>query len=72
MLLFEMLAGYPPWQDGNSYAVYRAVLAGRLAFPHHFDPDAKVRHSSGLLLTKATISPGNDCCVAATSEDRFK
>lgn len=42
VLLYEMLAGYPPWQDGNTYAVYRAVLGGRLSFPHHFDPDAQV------------------------------
>lgn len=45
VLLYEMLAGYPPWQDGNTYAVYRAVLGGRLSFPAHFDPDAKVTPS---------------------------
>ena len=42
VLLYEMLAGYPPWQDGNTYAVYRAVMRCQLAFPHHFDPDAQV------------------------------
>ena len=43
MLLFEMLAGYPPWQGSNTFAVFCAVLSGRLTFPQHFDPGAKVR-----------------------------
>lgn len=42
VLLYEMLAGFPPWQDGNTYAVYRAVMAAHLEFPTGFDPVAKV------------------------------
>nr|AFD36235.1 protein kinase C6 [Acanthamoeba castellanii] len=41
VLLFEMLAGYPPFFDDNPFGVYEKILAGRIHFPSHFDPDAK-------------------------------
>lgn len=41
VLLFEMLAGYPPFFDDNPFGVYEKILAGRIHFPSHFDADAK-------------------------------
>jgi len=41
VLLFEMLAGYPPFFDDNPFGVYEKILAGRIHFPSQFDPDAK-------------------------------
>mmetsp|Transcript_54283 Transcript_54283/g.168042 ORF Transcript_54283/g.168042 Transcript_54283/m.168042 type:complete len:327 (+) Transcript_54283:128-1108(+) len=41
ILLFEMLAGYPPFYDENPFGIYQKVLAGRIEFPRHFDVKAK-------------------------------
>ncbi|KAL7753400.1 cytochrome c oxidase subunit 1 [Sorochytrium milnesiophthora] len=37
ILIFEMLAGYPPFYDDNAYGVYEKILGGRIHFPSHFD-----------------------------------
>ena len=34
VLLFEMLAGYHPFYDNNTYEVYRKITVGRYEFPH--------------------------------------
>ncbi len=41
ILIFEMLAGYPPFFDDNPFGIYEKILACKLSFPSHFDPDAK-------------------------------
>uniref|UniRef100_A0A7S4R7M8 cAMP-dependent protein kinase n=1 Tax=Alexandrium monilatum TaxID=311494 RepID=A0A7S4R7M8_9DINO len=41
ILLFEMLAGYPPFYDDNPFGIYQKVLAGKIEFPRHFDVKAK-------------------------------
>ncbi|KAI8146706.1 camp-dependent protein kinase 9 [Fennellomyces sp. T-0311] len=41
ILIFEMLAGYPPFFDDNSFGIYEKILAGRVQFPSHFDTLAK-------------------------------
>ncbi|CDS02854.1 hypothetical protein LRAMOSA00257 [Lichtheimia ramosa] len=41
ILIFEMLAGYPPFFDDNSFGIYEKILAGRVQFPSHFDLLAK-------------------------------
>jgi len=41
ILMFEMLAGYPPFYDENPFGIYQKVLAGRIDFPRHFDVKAK-------------------------------
>jgi len=41
VLIFEMLAGYPPFHDENPFGIYQKVLAGRIDFPKHFDVKAK-------------------------------
>eukprot|EP00928_Gymnodinium_smaydae_P047024 TRINITY_DN31364_c0_g1_i1.p1 TRINITY_DN31364_c0_g1~~TRINITY_DN31364_c0_g1_i1.p1 ORF type:complete len:365 (+),score=83.59 TRINITY_DN31364_c0_g1_i1:102-1196(+) len=41
ILIFEMLAGYPPFYDENPFGIYQKVLQGRLEFPKHFDVKAK-------------------------------
>ena len=35
VLLFEMVAGYPPFYDEDITATYKKILAGRMAFPAH-------------------------------------
>ncbi|KAG0173595.1 cAMP-dependent protein kinase [Apophysomyces sp. BC1015] len=41
ILIFEMLAGYPPFFADNSVDIYKKILAGKVQFPAHFDPLAK-------------------------------
>ncbi|XP_075873584.1 cAMP-dependent protein kinase catalytic subunit PRKX isoform X1 [Nelusetta ayraudi] len=37
ILVFEMLAGYPPFFDDNPFGIYQKILAGKLEFPRHLD-----------------------------------
>lgn len=37
ILVFEMLAGYPPFYDDNPFGIYQKILAGKLEFPRHLD-----------------------------------
>ena len=41
ILIYEMLAGYPPFYDENPFGIYQKILAGRIEFPRHFDFHAK-------------------------------
>merc|ERR1719171_127239 len=41
VLIFEMLAGYPPFYDGNPFGIYQKVLNGKIEFPKHIDVKAK-------------------------------
>ena len=37
ILIYEMLAGFPPFYDDNHFVVYEKILSGQLVFPSHFD-----------------------------------
>ncbi|KAK9811495.1 hypothetical protein WJX72_004815 [[Myrmecia] bisecta] len=41
IILFEMLAGYPPFSDENPFGIYRKILNGRITWPRHINPPAK-------------------------------
>ncbi|KAI8372776.1 kinase-like domain-containing protein [Radiomyces spectabilis] len=41
ILIFEMLAGYPPFYDEDHIKLYEKILAGRIHWPSYFDPRAK-------------------------------
>jgi protein kinase X len=41
ILIYEMLAGYPPFYDENPFGIYQKILAGKIEFPRHFDPYAR-------------------------------
>jgi hypothetical protein len=41
ILIFEMLAGFPPFFDENAYGIYQKILAGKIEWPRHFSSDAK-------------------------------
>jgi len=51
ILIFEMLAGYPPFYDENPFGIYEKILLGRLVFPSHFDSPSRD-------LIKRLLSPG--------------
>jgi len=41
VLVYEMLAGYPPFADENPFGIYQKVLSGRLEYPEHFSASAR-------------------------------
>jgi len=41
ILVYEMLAGYPPFYDENPFGIYQKILAGKIEFPRHFDAHVK-------------------------------
>ncbi|KAL1919468.1 uncharacterized protein VTP21DRAFT_2161 [Calcarisporiella thermophila] len=41
VLIFEMLAGHPPFFDENPFENYAKILAGHINFPDYFDPLAR-------------------------------
>jgi serine/threonine protein kinase len=65
ILIFEMLAGYPPFTDDNPFGIYQKVLAGKIAFPRHFDVKAKDLLKK-LLTSDRTKRLG---CLRAGAED---
>ena len=41
ILIYEMLAGYPPFCDDNPYVVYKKILEGEIVWPAQVDQVAK-------------------------------
>jgi len=41
ILIYEMLAGYPPFCDDNPYVVYKKILEGEIVWPTQLEEDAK-------------------------------
>lgn len=41
ILLFEFLAGYPPFYDENPWEIYKKILAGVFEFPPNFESKAR-------------------------------
>ncbi|KAI9332251.1 camp-dependent protein kinase catalytic subunit beta, partial [Obelidium mucronatum] len=41
VLIFEMLAGYPPFYDEDVLRLYEKILDGKIFFPPHFDVAAR-------------------------------
>ncbi|KAI8885670.1 kinase-like protein [Backusella circina FSU 941] len=41
ILIFEMLAGYPPFYDDDHLKLYEKILQGKIRWPTYFDANAK-------------------------------
>jgi len=41
ILIYEMLAGYPPYYAESPFEIYQKILSGQLEFARHFDDNAK-------------------------------
>ncbi len=41
VLIYEMLAGYPPFYDDNPFGIYEKILAGKIEWTRFIDPIAK-------------------------------
>ncbi|GAA5895138.1 hypothetical protein JCM5296_000891 [Sporobolomyces johnsonii] len=69
VLMFEMLAGYPPFftEDSNPMRLYEKIIAGKIRYPAYFAPEAKDLLKS-LLTNDITKRFGN---LANGSRDIF-
>ena len=41
ILIYEMLAGYPPFFDDNPFGIYEKILSGKVDWPAHLEPTAR-------------------------------
>lgn len=41
ILLFEFMAGFPPFFDENPFGIYEKILACKIPFPSFFEANAK-------------------------------
>lgn len=41
ILAYELLVGQPPFMDDDLNGLYQKIIAGKIAFPADFDPDAR-------------------------------
>ncbi|CAB0019529.1 unnamed protein product [Nesidiocoris tenuis] len=41
VLIYEMLAGYPPFFDKNPFGIYEKILSGKIEWSSHLDPISK-------------------------------
>jgi len=41
ILIYEMLAGYPPYYEENPLGIYQKILRGHIDWPHFFDSRAR-------------------------------
>jgi protein kinase X len=41
ILIYEMIAGYPPFFDDNPFGIYEKILSGKIDWPRHVDPAPK-------------------------------
>jgi protein kinase X len=65
ILIFEMLAGYPPFYDENPFGIYTRILAGTIEWPRHVDARARLL-IGGLLTADLTKRLG---CLRDGAED---
>ncbi|XP_018567559.1 protein kinase DC2 [Anoplophora glabripennis] len=63
VLVYEMLAGYPPFYDDNPFGIYEKILSGKIEWPKHLDPVAKDIIKK-LLVQDRTKRLGNMKCGA--------
>ena len=65
ILIFEMLAGYPPFYDQNPYEVYRRITVGYFDFPAQISINGR-KLITGLLESDLSKRLG---CMVNTAED---
>ncbi|CAO3671588.1 unnamed protein product [Rhizopus stolonifer] len=41
ILIFEMMAGHPPFYDDNHFGIYERILGGKVQYPGYFETTAK-------------------------------
>ena len=52
ILIFEMLAGYPPFYGEQPFDVYRKIISQKIEYPPEVDSKAKVKKTKELKINK--------------------
>jgi len=62
ILIYEMLAGFPPFYDENPFGIYQRILQNKLELPRHFETHARdlIRKLLTADLSKRYGSSGGD------------
>lgn len=66
ILLFEMVAGYPPFYDENPFGIYQKILAGKIEYPKNYFDEHSKSLISKLLVQDFSKRLG---CLTGKSED---
>ena len=69
VLIYEMIAGYPPFFDENPFGIYQKILAGKIDFPKNYFDDAAKSLISKLLVQDSSKRLG---CLAGRCVDVMK
>ena len=58
MLIYEMVAGYPPFFADQPIQIYEKIVSGKVRFPSHFTSDLKdlLRNLLSVDLTKRYVT----------------
>ena len=65
ILVYELLSGQPPFVDDDPMGIYQQIVAGKVAYPRHFDRFAK-KMIKNLLLADLTKRLG---CMKGGADD---
>ena len=73
VLIYEMLAAYPPFYDEDPMKTYTKIVEGQYSFPAHFSHAAKVLISQ-LLVNRPSQRLGctAEGCAASRNQDYYK
>lgn len=66
ILIFEMIAGYPPFYDENPFGIYQKILAGKIEFPKNYFDEPSKSVISKLLVQDFSKRLG---CLTGKNED---
>ena len=69
VLIYEMIAGYPPFFDENPFGIYQKILAGKIDFPKNYFDEASKSIITKLLVQESSKRLG---CLAGRCVDVMK
>ena len=69
ILIFEMIAGFPPFYDENPFGIYQKILGGKIEFPKNYFDEASKSLISKLLVQDCSKRLG---CLTGKADDLRK
>ena len=70
ILIYEMIAGYPPFYDENPFGIYQKILAGRIEFPKVGTHLTHPREVSTALRSASLLCPLIPLCASLSTSTR--
>ena len=75
VVIYEMLAGYPPWYAQNPFEIYQQILKAQAVYPGHFDVNLYegIVPTTGMpAVTGAQAAPRTGLLARLLQPDRYK